>query len=186
MAEHFVFLTGHLAKPRLERLLTGLGETEFSWEIVDIGVKVAALMTEDIIKRRLKLTSQTDRILLPGRYGGDLDRLSEHFGVLFVRGPDEIADLPVFLGRAGKPPDLSGHDMRIFAEIVDAPTLSMEALLARARALRTAGADVVDLGCLPETPFGSSSPKAFRSASIPPIWMSSGPEREQERISFSA
>ncbi|HET9538468.1 MAG TPA: DUF6513 domain-containing protein [Mesorhizobium sp.] len=153
MAEHFVFLTGHLAKPRLERLLTGLGETEFSWEIVDIGVKVAALMTEDIIKRRLKLTSQTDRILLPGRYGGDLDRLSEHFGVLFVRGPDEIADLPVFLGRAGKPPDLSGHDMRIFAEIVDAPTLSMEALLARARALRTAGADVVDLGCLPETPF---------------------------------
>ena len=153
MAEHFVFLTGHLAKPRLERLLTGLGETEFSWEIVDIGVKVAALMTEYIIKRRLKLTSQTDRILLPGRYGGDLDRLSEHFGVLFVRGPDEIADLPVFLGRAGKPPDLSGHDMRIFAEIVDAPTLSMEALLARARALRTAGADVVDLGCLPETPF---------------------------------
>ena len=153
MAEHFVFLTGHLAKPRLERLLTGLGETEFSWEIVDIGVKVAALMTEDIIKRRLKMTSQTDRILLPGRYGGDLDRLSEHFGVLFVRGPDEIADLPIFLGRAGKPPDLSGHDMRIFAEIVDAPTLSMEALLARARALRTAGADVVDLGCLPETPF---------------------------------
>ena len=68
MAEHFVFLTGHLAKPRLERLLTGLGETEFSWEIVDIGVKVAALMTEDIIKRRLKLTSQTDQILLPGRY----------------------------------------------------------------------------------------------------------------------
>jgi dihydropteroate synthase-like protein len=31
--------------------------------------------------------------------------------------------------------------------------LSVEALLDRARALRAAGADVIDLGCLPETPF---------------------------------
>ena len=153
MAERLVFLTGHLAKGRLERLLTGLGETEFAWEIVDIGVKVAALMTEDIIKRRLKLDDGADRIMLPGRYRGDLERLSAHFGVPFVRGPDEIADLPVFLGRPGGPPDLSRHDMRIFAEIVDAPMLSIEALGARARALADAGADVIDLGCLPETPF---------------------------------
>ncbi len=153
MTEHVVFLTGHLAKPRLERLLVGLGETEFAWEIVDIGVKVAALMTEDIIKRRLKPTPETDKILLPGRYRGALERLTEHFNIPFIRGPDEIADLPAFLGRAGKLPDLSGHDMRIFAEIVDAPMLSIQALIARAHALRTAGADVIDLGCLPETPF---------------------------------
>jgi dihydropteroate synthase-like protein len=31
--------------------------------------------------------------------------------------------------------------------------LSMEALIERARGLATAGADVIDLGCLPETPF---------------------------------
>ncbi len=43
--------------------------------------------------------------------------------------------------------------MRIFAEIVDAPMLSIDALVARARALADAGADVIDLGCLPETPF---------------------------------
>ena len=43
--------------------------------------------------------------------------------------------------------------MRIFAEIVDAPALSIDALVARARALAAAGADVIDLGCLPETPF---------------------------------
>ena len=153
MAERLIFLTGHLAKGRLERLLTGLGETEFVWEIVDIGVKVAALMTEDIIKRRLKLDHDADRIMLPGRYRGDLERLSAHFGVPFVRGPDEIADLPAFLGRAGEAPDLSRHDMRIFAEIVDAPMLSIVALVARARALADAGADVIDLGCLPETAF---------------------------------
>ncbi|MEP9396530.1 DUF6513 domain-containing protein [Mesorhizobium sp. KR2-14] len=153
MAERLVFLTGHLAKARLERLLAGLGETEFSWEIIDIGVKVAALMTEEIIKRRLNMPEGADRVIVPGRYRGDLDRLSAHFNVPFVRGPDEIADLPAFLGRAGEPPDLSRHDMRIFAEIVDAPMLSVAGLLARARVLVEAGADVVDLGCLPETPF---------------------------------
>jgi len=153
MAERLVFLTGHLARSRLERLLTGLGETPFAWEIIDIGVKVAALMTEDIIKRRLKLGPGVDRVMLPGRYRGDLERLSAHFGLPFLRGPDEIADLAAFLGRPGGPPDLSRHDMRIFAEIVDAPTLSIEALLARARGLANAGADVIDLGCLPETPF---------------------------------
>lgn len=153
MAERLVFLTGHLAKGRLERLLTGLGETPFSWEIVDIGVKVAALMTEDIIKRRLKIRPGTDRVVLPGRYRGDLERLAQHFGLPFVRGPDELADLSAFLGRPGGPPDLSRHDMRIFAEIVDAPTLSIDALVARASRLAGAGADVIDLGCLPETPF---------------------------------
>ncbi|MDQ6438245.1 DUF6513 domain-containing protein [Mesorhizobium sp. LHD-90] len=153
MPERLVFITGHLAKARLERLLSGLGETAFAWEIVDIGVKVAALMTEEIVKRRLKLPEGADRVILPGRYRGDLDKLSAHFGVPFTRGPDEIADLPAYLGRAGQPPDLSRHSMRIFAEIVDAPALTLEALLLRARKLAAAGADVIDLGCLPETPF---------------------------------
>lgn len=153
MADRLVFLTGHLARTRLEKLLVGLGETEFAWEVVDIGVKVAALMTEDIIQRRLKLPEGTDRVILPGRFRGDVERLSQHFGVPFQRGPDEIADLAPFLGRAGKPPDLSRHDIRIFAEIVDAPGLSIEALVARARMLAAAGADVIDLGSLPETPF---------------------------------
>ena len=41
-------------------------------------------MTEDIIKRRLKLAGAADRVVLPGRYRGDLERLSAHFGVPFV------------------------------------------------------------------------------------------------------
>ncbi|MRG58121.1 dihydropteroate synthase [Phyllobacterium sp. SYP-B3895] len=153
MAERLLFLTGHLARSRLERVLADLGETTFSYEIVDIGVKVAALMTEEIISRRLKPPLAADRVILPGRYRGDLARLSDRFGVAFVRGPDEVADLPAFLGRAGKPVDLSRHDMRIFAEIVDASALGIEALVQRATTLSAAGADVIDLGCLPETPF---------------------------------
>ena len=153
MAEHLLFLTGHLARSRVERVLADLGQTAFSYEIVDIGVKVAALMTEEIISRRLKQPLTADRVILPGRYRGDLGRLSERFGVSFIRGPDEVSDLPVFLGRVGKPIDLSRHDMRIFAEIVDASALSLDALMQRASTLAVAGADVIDLGCLPETPF---------------------------------
>ncbi|MDQ2633526.1 MAG: DUF6513 domain-containing protein, partial [Pseudomonadota bacterium] len=153
MAERLVFLTGHLARARLEKLLAGLGRTEFAWEVVDIGVKVAALMTVEIIERRLKLPEGADRAILPGRFRGDLERLSARFGIPFQRGPDEIADLPAFLGRAGQPVDLSRHDIRIFAEIVDAPGLSIDALVARAHKLAAAGADVIDIGCLPETPF---------------------------------
>ena len=46
VTERLVFLTGHLAHDRLRRILEGLGETDFAWEVIDIGVKVAALMTE--------------------------------------------------------------------------------------------------------------------------------------------
>lgn len=153
MAEHLVFLTGHLAKARLESVLAGLGATPFTYEIIDIGVKVAALMTEEIVSRRMPRPLTADRVVLPGRFRGRLERLSDTFGIPFALGPDEVADLPAYLGRAGKPPDLSRHAMRIFAEIVDASTLSLDDLLQRAKALASAGADVIDLGCLPDTPF---------------------------------
>ena len=133
--------------------MNSLGTSDFDWSIADIGVKVAALATLEIILRRLERPLSVDKVVLPGRCRADLDRLREEFGVPFVRGPDELADLPAFLGRKGTPPDLSRHDMRIFAEIVDASALPLEEILERADAMRTAGADVIDLGCLPDTPF---------------------------------
>jgi dihydropteroate synthase-like protein len=71
----------------------------------------------------------------------------------FERGPDEVKDLPRYFGRGGRPVDLSGHDCRIFAEIVEAPSLGVLAILERAAHYRAEGADVIDLGCLPGTPF---------------------------------
>ncbi len=153
MPEHIVLLTGHLARPRLEKVIAGLGGGEASFEIVDLGVKVAALATAELIARRLPRPLTADRVILPGRCRGDLARLTRDFGVAFERGPDELSDLPAYLGRPGGPPDLSRHDVRIFAEIVEAPELTLEAILARAEAYRAAGADVIDLGCLPDTPF---------------------------------
>ncbi|GGA58833.1 dihydropteroate synthase [Nitratireductor aestuarii] len=153
MAEIRAFLTGKLARPRLEKVLTGLGQTDFEWRIVDTGVKIAALMTEEIIKRRVELPEGTSLAVLPGRFRGEPERLAEHFKVPFTRGPDELADLPAFLGSEGGPPDLSEYDIRIFAEIVDASALPIEKIVERAQAMKAAGADVVDIGCLPDTPF---------------------------------
>ena len=152
MSERLLFVTGRLAKPRLEAVLAAMAPP-FAYEILDIGVKVAALMTEPILINRLPRPLPATRVVLPGRCRANLDRLAQAFGVAFERGPDEVKDLPAYFGKGGGPPDLSGHDLRIFAEIVDASALSLDALSARAGALRRAGADVVDLGCLPDTPF---------------------------------
>ena len=153
MAEHILFLTGHLARPRLEKILGESGELGFTWSVLDVGVKVAALMTERIISRRLPRPVAANKVMVPGRCRADLKNLAAEFGVEFIRGPDELKDLPSYFGRRARNADLSRHDMRIFAEIVDASTLTIDGIVERAASMRAAGADVVDVGCLPDTPF---------------------------------
>ena len=153
MPEHILFLTGRLAEPRVTRVLDSMQPTEFSYEVHDVGVKVAALMTGDMIRRRLQPPLEADKVILPGRCRSDLAALSTHFHTPFLRGPDDLKDLPEYFGKRGAERDLSRHDVRIFAEIVDAPTLDVPGIVARAEAHRRAGADVIDLGCLPDTPF---------------------------------
>jgi dihydropteroate synthase-like protein len=153
MRERVLFLTGRLAESRLEKVLKGIEPAPFDWSIFNVGVKVAALMTEPILMRRLPRPIDADRVVVPGRCRADLARLAQAFERPFERGPDELKDLPAFLGKAGAGLDLSRHALKIFAEIVDASQMSVEAILARAEALRVEGADVIDLGCLPDTPF---------------------------------
>jgi dihydropteroate synthase-like protein len=152
MAESILFLTGHLARPRLEAVLHSM-PASFAWKVLDIGVKVAALMTEEIIARRLPKPIEADKIMLPGRCRADLSRLSERFGVPFVRGPDELKDIPGFFGRAGRAADMTKYDIQIFAEIVDASALSVEEIVQRSETYARRGANVIDLGCLPDTSF---------------------------------
>ncbi|MBV8427690.1 MAG: dihydropteroate synthase, partial [Hyphomicrobiales bacterium] len=85
MAEHVLFLTGRLARPRLERVLAGLDPAPFAWTVAEMGVKVAALMTEAIILRRLDraLVAEASRIVVPGRCRADLGRLASEFGRAF-------------------------------------------------------------------------------------------------------
>lgn len=151
--EKIALVTGSLAEPRLTRIAGEIADAALDPVVVNVGVKVAALMTAEIVERRLKLPEGTDRVLMPGRFRGDLDRLERFFDVPFARGPDEMADLPDYFGQQRRAADLSKHDVTIFAEIVDATVLDVEALVARALFLKGEGADVVDLGCLPDTPF---------------------------------
>lgn len=153
MSEKLILLTGHLAEQRLTATVADLGLPGGSWEVVNIGIKVAALMTEAIVKKRLELPEGTTRVVLPGRSRMNLNSLADHFGVPFERGPDELIDIPQYLGHGGRPPDFTKHDLRIFAEIVEAPQVSIDELLTRARAHREAGADIIDIGCQPDVEF---------------------------------
>jgi len=154
MPGHILFLTGHLAEKRLREVLSGLRDVDFSWDVRDIGVQVAALMTADLIRRRLpKDAARAARIVVPGYCRGDLAPLDAEFGVAFERGPVDLHDLAEYLGHAREGIDLSQHAVRIFAEITDAPTLSVAGIVERARRFAADGADIIDLGCLPATPF---------------------------------
>jgi len=119
----------------------------------EIGLQVAGLMTADMIRRRVALPVAADRILLPGRCRGDVAALSEHFGIPVQRGPEELKDLPQFFRRKARPVSLDEYGIAIFAEIVDAPRLSVDAIVQRAQAYAADGANVIDLGGLPDTPF---------------------------------
>ena len=70
-----------------------------------------------------------------------------------MRGPDELKDIPQFFGRAAKAVDMTKYDIQIFAEIVDASALPVEAILKRAEDYTRKGANVIDIGCLPDTKF---------------------------------
>jgi dihydropteroate synthase len=155
MSDKLLFLTGKLALPSLKKVLSEMGSLPFVYEIHELGLSVAALMTDKMIARRLKPENYKGfkEIIVPGRCRGDLQQLSKELGIDIIRGPEEVKDLPLFFGRERKPADLSRYDVNIFAEIVDAPERSVDSILARANYYREAGANVIDIGCLPAEKF---------------------------------
>jgi len=165
--ERIVFLTGRLAEANLRRVLAGIEAHDapqaFDWEVREIGLQVAALMTADMVRRRVQppltvtgadgIARPADRVIVPGRCRGDVEGLSDHFGVPVMRGPEELKDLPRFFNREAKAIDLNEYRVAIFAEIVDAPRLTVDEVVARALIYAADGANVIDIGCLPATPF---------------------------------
>ncbi len=152
--KQLLFLTGKLAQPSLEKILAEIEPEDCRYHVVQLGVQVAALLTEKIIMRRFTPPENIDLVVLPGRFRGDLNRLSEHFGIPFKRGPEELRDLPdYFSGKTRKAEDFNKHEIKIFAEICDAPLLTPDIILAKAWQLHNEGADVIDLGFLPDTSF---------------------------------
>jgi len=158
MAEdNLLFVTGKLAEKSLNNVLKDIQVNSkapaFKYRVAQIGVSVAALMTPEMIARRLKDTGSAKKMILPGLCQGDLSLLHRQYGIPAERGPEDLKDLPQYFGQQGLAPDLSQYSVDIFAEIVDAPDLSLEAILQKAQHFKSQGANVIDLGCLPNKPF---------------------------------
>jgi dihydropteroate synthase-like protein len=152
MTEHILFLTGSLAEKQLRSILEKM-QPEFTYTVHQLGLKVAALMTADMIERKLKNTFGATKIIVPGRCRGDLIALSEKLDIPVERGTEEVKDLPLLFGKKIQIANLDKYSVKIFAEITDAPNLTVPEILNRAAYYRKNGADVIDLGCLPSTPF---------------------------------
>ncbi len=122
----------------------------FQYDVQVLGITVAALMHVDWLKRKLIINETFDRVILPGWCQGDLSILEKQFGMPFVRGPKDVRDLGAFFGNEHRvPPNLSHYDIQILAEINHAPHLSEHDLIQQALELKDAGADLIDLGCIP-------------------------------------
>ena len=152
MSEKILFLTGKLAERQLKRILSSM-KPEFSYQINQIGVNVAALMSENIIMRRLNKEQVADRIIIPGKFRGDIKKLSRYFNIPVERGPDDISHLPDYFGIKKPDEKLDKYDCDIFAEIVDAADISTRKILQVARKYSEQGANVIDLGCMPDSSF---------------------------------
>ena len=170
--DHLLFVTGKLAEKSLHKVLAEVTSNPktpaFKYRIEQIGVSVAALMTPDLIARRLKSAGNANKMILPGLCQGDLSALRRQYGIPVERGPADLKDLPQYFGQIGANPDLSQYSCQIFAEIVDAPDLTVDEIITKAEKFKRQGANVIDLGCLPGKPFLhlADSIKALKQASF--------------------
>lgn len=143
-----LFITGKLAARALEDTLKSM-ESEFDCELAVMNISVAAFMTADWIARRLNVTGNYDLVMVPGYCLGDLSAIEALTGAEVVRGTKHLKDIPFYFGRQHISADYGEyheHQVKILAEIVDAPLLSLEEILAQAEYYRASGADIIDLG----------------------------------------
>ena len=156
MKDHLIFLTGKLAKISLEKVLSDISsKNKFTYEVIDIGVNVAALATINIIIKKINFSDvkKATKIIIPGRCRGEIKDLEVHFKKKCIRGPEELKDIPSFLGLQGKDLDLSKYDTKIIGEITEAPNMSIDEIIIQANIYKADGADIIDIGCLPSTKF---------------------------------
>lgn len=143
-----LFITGKLAARALEDTFKSMG-SEFDCELAVMNISVAAFMTADWIARRLNVNSNYDMVMVPGYCRGDLSAIEALTGAKVVRGTKHLKDIPFYFGHqrtSDEYGEYHKYQVKIFAEIVDAPLLSLEEILAQAEYYRTSGADIIDLG----------------------------------------
>ncbi len=149
---HVVFVTGKLAEPALHATLAAMAPP-FAHTVIPLKITVAALMTTPWIARFLEIPplADVDMVMIPGLCEGDIAVLDERLGpsVRVVRGPKDLREIPGYFGRADAATLYGAWDIRIVAEINNAPRMSRADIRRAADYYRNAGADVIDIGCTP-------------------------------------
>jgi dihydropteroate synthase len=152
MPRRVLFVTGKLAEPALRRVLADMAPP-FAYDVVVLGITVAALMTTTWIARHLdSVPDGVDLVLLPGLCEGDPQPVRDRFGVRVEKGPKDLREIPKYFGRQTLR-DYGAWDIEIVAEINNVPRLSREETRRAAEYYRDAGADIIDIGCTPGLPF---------------------------------
>jgi dihydropteroate synthase-like protein len=166
-----LFVTGKLAEPALRRTLAELApRLGYDCAVAVLPITVVALATTPWIARHLAPPPGTRRVILPGLCNGKLDIFQQIWGAIAVeRGPQDVRDLPDFLGHESTPRAGYGdYDIAILAEINHTPRLPLPELLTLAKKASADGADIIDLGCTPGEPWHdvSTAVTALRAEGI--------------------
>ena len=151
---HYLFVTGKLAAPALREQLHRLAPLiGFQFEVIELGISVAALMTPRWVASHWPAHAPiADRIMVPGGCTGDWHVLQQQTGLTVEKGPVDLRDLDDHFGLKKRQYD-GRYDIEIITEINHAPRYSPTELLQQAQTLQAAGADVIDLGCIPGQPW---------------------------------
>lgn len=147
-----LFVTGKLAERALRQTLHGMAP-DFAFEVAVMKITVAALMTPEWIAKFLEPPRGTDLILIPGLCRGEPAALERATGVKVEKGPDDLRNIPEYFGLAAARAEYGAYDIRILAEINNAPRLELDEILREARRFRDDGADIIDVGCTPGESF---------------------------------
>ena len=153
-AEQIHFVTGRLAEHALRPVVASLAERAgFDYSIEVLPITVAALMTPAWIARHVHIPPAATRVIVPGYCEGDLAPIAALTAAKVERGPRDLRQLDEFFGQSRRGDDYGDYDIEILAEINHAPRLTLAEILAQARELRAAGADLIDVGCDPGEPW---------------------------------
>ncbi len=162
-----LFVTGRLAEPSLRHQLEEMAPP-FEYDVIALGITVAALMTTPWIARNLRAPESVDLVMIPGLCEGDLRVIADRLGVRVERGPKDLHEIPGHFGRPAAAREYGRWDIEIIAEINDATRLPREDLRQAAEDFRASGADVIDLGCTPGLDFPALDAvvREFRAAGM--------------------
>ena len=152
MSKKVALVTGRLAEKPLQRISKQVANTV----VVALNVGVAAFMTTSYLSKHYVPKDDISKVIISGKCKNvDTKRLNNLWGCKVVKGPKDLKDIPAFIlgNKVQSKVSLHDYDIEIFAEIVDAPLLSLDDIIEKAKYYRKNGADVIDLGCIPGKTF---------------------------------